>query len=110
MTMNRTHSVTFPSYDDVMIAAGHEEADDEMTEALALQRMIDAGQWGFEGSVGRAMMAAIEAGACMLGERPARDYWGNRIPSRHEVKAGTKGSRDYVAERMGECWAAALEA
>ena len=32
-----------------------------------------------------------------------RGMWG------HEVKEGTKGSRQYVADRMGEEWAAAME-
>jgi hypothetical protein len=63
----------------------------------ALQRMIDAGQWSLEGSMGRAMMAAIEDGRCILGPEPAFDYWGNRIPSRFEVVPGTKGSVDYAA-------------
>jgi hypothetical protein len=61
-----------------------------------LQDLIDAGAWGLEGSIGRAMMAAIEAGACVLGDEPAHDYWGNRIPSRHEVQSGTKGSVLYA--------------
>lgn len=63
----------------------------------ALQRMIDAGAWSFEGSMGRAMMAAIEDGRCILGPEPAFDYWGNRIPSRDEVQPGTKGSVEYAA-------------
>ena len=89
------------------------ESDDNATpeaEALALQRAINDGTpWQFQGAYGRAMMAALEDGRCMLGESPARDYWGNRIPARHEVKEGTKGSRAYVVERMGEDWAAMLE-
>lgn len=96
------------NYNDVMTVVGAEEAD-ELEMALSTQRMINAGQWAFEGSVGRAMMAAIEAGACMLGPSRARDYWGNVIPSRDDVKPGTKGSREYVAAAMGEEWAAAME-
>jgi hypothetical protein len=69
-------------------------AQDE--DAQGLQYLIDRGTWGLEGSIGRAMMAAIEAGACVLGDEPARDYWGNRIPSRHEVLSGTKGSVLYA--------------
>lgn len=63
----------------------------------ALQAMIDAGQWSLEGSMGRAMMAAIEDGRCVLGPHPAYDYWGNRIPSRTEVEPGSKGSVEYAA-------------
>lgn len=69
---------------------------------LALQRAINSGSaWSFQGSYGRAMMAAIEAGDCMLGKNPARDYYGNFIPSRDQVKPGSKGSYEYVAERAG---------
>ena len=58
-----------------------------------LQTLIDNGNaWRLEGSVGRAAMDAIENGACILGEVGHRDYWGNYIPSRHEVEPGTKGS------------------
>ena len=69
-----------------------------------LQGLIDSGMaWRLEGSVGRAAMAAIEDGACVLGEVGHRDYWGNYVPSRHEVEPGTKGSLEY-AERMQEVW------
>lgn len=62
-----------------------------------LQTLIDNGNaWRLEGSVGRAAMDAIESGACILGEVGHRDYWGNYIPSRHEVKPGTKGSIEYA--------------
>lgn len=75
-------------------------------ESMALQRAINSGDaWSFQGSYGRAMMDAIEAGRCMLGKSGARDYWGNYIPSRDEVKAGTKGSFEYVVEARGQHWA-----
>ena len=62
-----------------------------------LQGLIDSGMaWRLEGSVGRAAMDAIENGACILGEVGHRDYWGNYIPSRHEVEPGTKGSIEYA--------------
>lgn len=51
------------------------------------------------------MMDAIKAGACMLGKAPARDYYGNRIPSRDEVQEGTKGSYQFVSRANGEEWA-----
>lgn len=66
------------------------------------QELINSGlAWRLEGSIGRQFMAAIEAGACLLGRDGHRDYWGNYVPSRDEVQAGTKGSFDYVAERFG---------
>ena len=68
-----------------------------------MQDLINTGTaWRLEGSVGRECMALIEAGECMLGEEGHRDYWGNYVPSRHEVKPGTKGSPEYC-EEMQSC-------
>ena len=76
----------------------------------SLQSAINIGSaWRFQGSYGRTMMEAIEAGFCMLGLQSSSDYWGNYIPSRFEVKEGTKGSRQYVIDNMGEDWANMLE-
>ena len=67
-----------------------------------IQRLINTGMaWRLEGSIGRACMRAIEAGRVMLGTEARRDYYGNVVPSRYDVMAGTKGSFDYVVERMG---------
>ena len=95
--------------DDIDTLEGNEDASRE-DEACARQRAINAGMWSLQGSYGRSMMAAIEAGDCMLGEHDARDYWGNHIPSRSQVQAGTKGSREFVVEHNGEAWAAMLDA
>ena len=63
------------------------------------QELIDTGQaWRLEGHVGRTAMHLIEEGVCMLGEEAHRDYYDNRVPSRHEVEAGTKGSPEFVKE------------
>lgn len=79
---------------------------DEMDYAIAMQQSINGGvAWKFQGSVGRSMMEAINAGAAMLGKAPAFDYYGNRIPSRDEVQEGTKGSYQYVADRFGADYA-----
>lgn len=68
---------------------------DEMIEGY--QALIDSGDaWRLEGSVGRNAMALIEAGKCTLGPEAHLDYWGNRIPSKFEVKPGTKGSQEFV--------------
>jgi len=74
-----------------------------------LQRTINSGLWGLQGSYGRAMMDAISAGLCMLGKSEARDYYGNHIPSRDQVQAGTKGSYDFVAAERGQDWAELME-
>lgn len=57
------------------------------------QNMINSGSiWGFEGSMGRFAMNMIEIGVCMLPEEPTVDYYNNRLPSRNELKDGTKGT------------------
>ena len=57
------------------------------------QNLVNSGQiWGFEGSVGRAVMELLEAGVLMLGEETTRDYYGNKIPPRTVLKEGTKGT------------------
>ena len=85
------------------------ECDEEATAEeyyLSIQRAINSGSaWSFQGSYGRAMMEAIREGFCMLGQSDARDYYGNHIPSRSQVKEGTKGSYEFVAAAMGEDWA-----
>lgn len=66
-------------------------------QVLVYQHLIDTGQaWSLEGHVGRTAMRLIEDGFCVLGPEPHVDFWGNRIPSRHEVEAGTKGSASFV--------------
>jgi hypothetical protein len=77
---------------------------------LSLQRAINSGSaWSLQGSMGRAMMAAIEDGNCMLGTERAIDYWRNVVPSRFDVLEGTKGSRSYVVKHSGEDWAQMME-
>lgn len=95
--------------EDIRVLEEDDEASEE-DEALSLQRAINDGMWSLQGSYGRSMMAAIESGACMLGPKPARDYWGNYIPARDGVVSGSKGSRAYVVAHRGEEWAVMLEA
>lgn len=58
-----------------------------------LQEWIESGTcWLLEGHVGRTAMDALRSGACFLPEQRHRDYYGNPIPSRLEVKPGTAGS------------------
>lgn len=92
---------------DVLAIEGGEGSEEE--QAVAMQKAINDGiGWKLQGSFGRAMMAAIENGSVMLGHEARRDYWGNLIPSRHDVKPGTKGSLAFVAARKGDDWANAL--
>jgi len=68
-----------------------------LEEYKEMQQLIDDGMaWKMEGSVGREAMRLIDIGACILGEEDHFDYWGNHVPSRTQVKAGTKGSIEYA--------------
>lgn len=87
-----------------------EDFVDQVDYYKSIQRAINAGAWSFQGSYGRAMMEAITYGYCLLGTKSARDYWGNTIPSRTDVKEGSKGSFDYVASLQGSEWADLMEA
>ena len=79
--------------------------DEDQTEEEFVdnyQELINSGQaWRLEGSVGRTAMSLIESGDCILGEQGFRDYWGNYVPSRHEVEPGTKGSVEYAEAMLG---------
>lgn len=80
------------AFDNLM---GVDQSAEDSLEGV--QQLIDSGQgWLLEGSVGRALSAAIEDGAAVLGPVEHRDYWGNRIPSRDQVQPGTKGSVRYA--------------
>lgn len=58
-----------------------------------MQHLIETGlAWKMEGAIGRSAMDLLKSGACFLPKEPHRDYYGNRIPSRDEVKKGTTGS------------------
>ena len=84
------------------------ETDDSVDEVeyyTSIQRAINSGMWGLQGSYGRTMMQAISDGKCLLGLKDAKDYWGNTIPSRLQVKDGTKGSWDYVKNHNDIVWA-----
>ena len=94
--------------EDVRTIEEDEEAS-PFDAAASLQRAINAGMWSLQGSYGRSMMHAIECGHCLLGRRDHRDYYGNHIPSRDQVQAGTKGSHSFVVERMGKAWADKME-
>lgn len=85
-----------------MTALYREDATAEEVVAT-YQHLINTGDaWRLEGSVGRQAMAMIEDGVCALGENDHTDYWGNHVPSRHQVEAGTKGSIQYVHDRGNE--------
>jgi hypothetical protein len=66
-------------------------------EIAFFQKIIDNGQaWKLQGCYGRQAMELIEAGLCTLGKQGRLDAYGNYIPSKTEVKEGSKGSETYV--------------
>ena len=72
-------------------------------DAGQVQAIIDNGlAWELEGSAGRHAMSYIDAGICMLGEQGHFTYWGEWVPSRSEVKPGTKGSVEYCRVKQEE--------
>lgn len=81
-----------------MSAIWDEDATEE--EVLdAYQHLVNTGQaWKLEGHVGRVAMHLLELRAIALGETAHHDYYGNRVPSRFEVEAGTKGHAEYARE------------
>ncbi len=85
-----------------------ENSDDAASYHAATQRLINSHAWNMPGATGRAMMQEIEAGNCMLGHTGCRDFWGNYVPARDEVKAGTKGSFEFVEGRAGQIQADAM--
>lgn len=83
---------------------------DDFDYYSSIQRAINSlSAWRLQGSYGRAMMDAINAGKCLLATKSTTDYWGNYIPSRYEVKDGTKGSEGYVDECSGTDWLRKME-
>jgi len=86
-----------------------EDAVDEYELYASIHRAINGGLWSLQGSYGRTMVQPISDGWCLLGTDSFNDYYGNRIPSRTEVKEGTKGSPEYVLEHRGQEWLDFLE-
>jgi hypothetical protein len=73
-----------------------------------IQAMIDNGTiWQLEGYAGRQAMNHLRSGACMLPKIITTDIYGNRLPARQMVEAGTTGSfqnsvRFWTAVDQGE--------
>lgn len=74
--------------------------DEDVTEDEFLdtyQELVNNGMaWKMEGSVGRTADDLLEARKIGLGETGHKDFYGNYVPSRYEVQAGTKGAAEYA--------------
>ena len=93
--------------EDIAIIEGETNAD-QRTTYEAVQRAINGGKaWKFQGNLGRTLMAAIEAGYCLLGQHATTDFYGSHIPSRSKLQQD-QGSRDTSHTKVR--WAAQMEA
>ena len=94
---------TLPTLDvDSLIAWESGELTEAETVAM-FQKMIDDGSvWRLQGSFGRTAMDLIRQGYCQLGQKSYRDYWGNHVPSCHEIQPGYPGSAEFV--KQSECY------
>ena len=71
------------------------ERQAEFRNISKMQEWIDMGiAWSMEGAVGREAMSGLESGMYFLPNASHRDYYGNHIPSREEIRIGTAGSLD----------------
>lgn len=91
--------------EDIIIIEGNIDAEpEEYFEAM--QRQINDGViWRLQGSMGRAAMDAIKSGNCMCAKAPCKDYWGNTVPARDMLQPGSFGTKEFVAEKMGDEYA-----
>lgn len=81
--------------DDIIAYESGELNEEQVIELF--QKLIDSGQaWQLQGSYGRMAQSLIDNGLCTLGEKGHKDYYGNYVPSKNEVKKGTIGSQEYV--------------
>ena len=68
-----------------------------------LQNLIDNGEgWQSESGLGRAIVAALEDGTCVLGPSAQHDYHGHVVPARADVAPGAKGSLEYANRLRAE--------
>jgi len=65
----------------------------EEAEVKMFQEMISSGTvWRKQGAYGRRAMQLLRDGLCELGEQRFTDAYGNVVPSKYDVKAGTTGA------------------
>lgn len=87
--------------DKIVAYESGEQTEQETVKMF--QKMIEDGSvWKLQGSYGRTAMELLRAGMCVLGKTGCRDYYGNYIPSRYEVKRGTMGSVAFYRKMRKE--------
>lgn len=64
-----------------------------------MQNIIDTGMvWHMDGSMGREAMELLRVGACFLPNKPYRDAYGNRVPSRNDLAKGSLGTLENAIQ------------
>ncbi len=67
--------------------------DEEVYDIETVQKRINDGSvWHLEGAEGREASRLLKAGLCELGYKRHKDFWGNVVPSRFDLKPGTMGA------------------
>jgi hypothetical protein len=62
-------------------------------KVTGVQEGITSGQcWHMEGAQGRFASECLTNGVCVLPTVQIKDYYGNTVPSRNDLKPGTKGT------------------
>lgn len=63
------------------------------------QNWLNTGDiWKLEGYYGRTASEMLESGILILPEERTSDYYGNIVPARTDLKAGTKGTLELAQE------------
>lgn len=71
------------------------ERQSDFPQIKQMQEWIDKGYaWSTEGAVGREAMRGLESGMYFLPNQSFTNPYGQHIPSREEIRIGTKGSLD----------------
>lgn len=69
-------------------------------QIVEMQNLIEDGSvWLLDEKLGTMALDLINSGHCTLGRAISRDQWGNAIPSRDMVEAGTIGSVGYAKQK-----------
>ena len=108
---------------DIMIAVGLDIGQAQDLDVLEVlpeqsklwltgwQQQVNSGHcWCTSGSIGRVANDLLEAGFLLLAPDRTRDWMGQELPAREEVRPGSKGSPLFVQTIMGERYLRWIEA
>ena len=88
-------------------------SEQTLTWLAGWQMQINSGDcWNTSGSIGRTAHEMIREGFLLLGKERRSGAYGQSIPGRGDIAAGSSGSAAYVRTMMGEtylAWVTALD-